>query len=132
MNYDKLRASTPINAQAARVTGGGEQYVSRKIVTTADSPNPIPTIPTPVQELDLTGIRFGRLTVMGRACGAANSKGAPWAVRCSCGTWSIRRTKAVKNPANADDRCEQCRHVAFLREASSARSAGKYRDGTAF
>lgn len=56
---------------------------------------------------DLTGRRFGRMTVIGL------SKERPklWACRCSCGLFEFRKAKAIKNPTNTWDCCEKCRKI---------------------
>jgi hypothetical protein len=76
---------------------------------------------------DMTGRRFGRMTVIGLASERAYGskvKGC-WVVRCACGHYESRRAKAIRNPANADDACVHCRHVAFLRRRETERALGR-------
>lgn len=51
---------------------------------------------------DLLGIKFGALLVVERIAGK-------WVVECICGAIEHRSTKAVLNPANKSDSCEDCR-----------------------
>lgn len=51
---------------------------------------------------DLLGVKFGVLTVVGRIAGK-------WVVECMCCAIEHRSTKAVLNPANKSDSCEDCR-----------------------
>lgn len=62
-------------------------------------------------ELDLTGIQYGAFTVKGLS---AEAKGR-WVVQCNCGTFSVRSAKAIRNPANCEDKCNRCRRYAYLR-----------------
>ena len=111
--FESLRGLRPINGLAARVASPGFQYTPDKKVQTADSPFPI-AIHRPRRlpgAQDLTGRRQGRLVVVG----LARDTRKRWVVRCDCGTFTLRTAKAIQNPANAEDRCEHCRHAAWLR-----------------
>lgn len=111
-------ARVPVDALAARVVARGFQYDPDVQVLTRDSPTPIPIreIPNAIRNnpsfTDLTGRVFGRFTVLGLARDFNKS----WVVRCTCGTYSTRRAKAVLNPENSQDRCTRCRHLAFLKK----------------
>jgi hypothetical protein len=54
---------------------------------------------------DLTGRLVGSLTVMGYAKHYPRS----WVVRCGCGRYTTRTSRALRNPANAEDTCDACR-----------------------
>ncbi|MGE0590903.1 MAG: hypothetical protein AB7G23_02985 [Vicinamibacterales bacterium] len=116
----------PVDATAARVVGPGEVYQSRKIGNGVDSDVPLPTRPIHASErgqkafVDLTGRRQGLLVVIGKS-----PLEGRWVARCACGMYTIRRSKALTNPANREiDRCERCRQVAFLRKDSTWRQIG--------
>lgn len=57
---------------------------------------------TPCPPPDLLGVRFGAFTVVNRIVGK-------WVVQCICGAIDHRTSKAVLNPANSFDACEDCR-----------------------
>lgn len=54
---------------------------------------------------DLTGRRVGALTVVGKLALVKKR----WAVRCNCGIYEARSSKAILNPNNAFDCCFRCR-----------------------
>jgi len=118
----------PVNKQSAIVTSQGECYTPNKKIQTSDSDTPLKTAPLPQKPgrnfLDLTGVRRGRLTVIGLSADQNNR----WVARCDCGTYTLRTARAIKNPANTQDRCEHCRHLAFLKREEFYRRTGKNRD----
>ncbi|WJT09232.1 hypothetical protein [Vibrio harveyi] len=119
------RNPAPVDRVAARVLRGGENYTPDKKIQTADQKTPIPTKKTPANAPQLTGIRFGRMTVLGFAIVQTGKKGGSWVVRCDCGTYTLRRTRAIRNPNNDQDRCEECRHLAHLKRTEAHRRTGK-------
>lgn len=114
----------PINRTAALVVSKGTHFHPNKKVQTADQKTPIRTRKVPLNIENLTGRRRGRFTVLGLAEGM---KGR-WVVRCDCGTYSLRRSKAINNPENDQDRCEECRHLAFLKREHNYRTTGRDAD----
>lgn len=121
-HWDKLAVSTPLNATAGRVTStsrglqpagprAAETYLVWK---TAPQTTAVPRLTE-----DLTGRQIGRLTVAGYLGNMGTDKGK-WLVRCSCGDFEVRNSKAVKNPANSADACKQCRHVEFLKRSNTS------------
>ena len=111
---DDLHARRPVDGNAASVFKGGAAFVPNKKIQTADSPYPIQTVNVPSDTTNLTGRRFGRMVVVGLS--PFNKKsGATWVVRCACGTYTRRTAKAIKNPKNDQDACEECRHLMYLR-----------------
>jgi hypothetical protein len=111
----------PINKTAALVLSSGVNYVSPKVIQNADRQTPIETRPLPKGVINLTGLVVGRLTVIGLS---KESKGC-WVVRCACGIFTLRRAKALKNARNHWDRCEECRHLAYLKRTEHWRRTGK-------
>lgn len=107
---DDIHARAPVDRVAVRVSGPGEHFEPRKCVLTNDSDLPLAARPAPANARDLTGLRFGRFVVIG----FSSDHRGHWVVRCDCGRYSTRRARAIKNRANSDDRCEHCRHLAFL------------------
>lgn len=118
-----------VDGKAARVVKPGFDYSPEKHITCADQAVPfkVRKIAKDMQAnpsfVDLTGVRFGRFVVYGLA---ANHQ-ARWACRCDCGRYALRSAKAIKNPSNDLDRCDHCRHLAFLKREEEWRQTG--RDG---
>lgn len=116
----------PINKTAALVIGRGEEYIIDKKIQTIESRIFLETRPIPISEkrqpevVDLTGFNYARFSVIGRY---AHGKG--WVVRCVCGTYCVRRAKAIKNPDNKQDRCEECRELAYSKRSEYRRTYGR-------
>lgn len=115
-----------VNKTTALAVSGGHHFKSIKKITTADQDFPIPTRKMSRDErlngrLDLTGIRFGRFTVIGI------SKNTPkvWVVRCSCGIYTERRMKAILNEKNGADCCEYCRELIESKRCADFRHYGR-------
>jgi len=66
---------------------------------------------TTQSETDLSGVKFGKFTVIGRYR-KTKRRGIIWVVRCECGHFESRFTRSVRNPHNFGDRCEACRAIA--------------------
>jgi hypothetical protein len=121
--FDKLLTSRPVNRAAARVLGGGVHYEPDKEIVQRHwtAPPPLKTIPPAARIdpkfVDLTGVSFGRFRVIGYLGVLSEAKKAKalWLVRCACGDYESRSAKSVQNPENHGDRCEKCRHLAFLK-----------------
>jgi len=73
---------------------------------------PIKNIPSHVN--DLTGIKKGRLTVIGLSASFSkdNGHGYRWVVRCSCGRYEIRRSRTILK-GNQNDMCNICKRTTF-------------------
>lgn len=118
MAFDDLFAMIPINRLAGAVTSeSSNRYESCKRVTATESETPMPLRRIDSQTRNsgnfdnLTGIKFGRLTVVGMHL---NLNGR-WVCRCTCGRYVVRRKKSILNPENSGDRCSLCQHLAFLK-----------------
>ena len=118
---DAVVSSAPINRTAARVTSKGFDYQPNKRVVCIEGDLPLPVRQLAPGEEDLRGKRVGRLTVIGRYAGGNGL----WVVRCDCSRYATRKTKALKNQNNYGDRCEQCRHISYLKRMDIWRSTGK-------
>ena len=122
-----IHARVPVDRLAARVVMfTGEHFEPNKKVCSdeRETPHEIAEI-TEAMRLNpnftnLTGIRFGRFTVIGLC-----KTGGMWCVRCDCGKYATRKKKAVMNKENVQDRCEHCRHLAFLQRDEYKRRTGK-------
>lgn len=120
-NMDPNRA--PVDATASRViqpSSIDDRFETKKSTSKAselywDTPKPH-SKPSHLEK-DLTGRQFGRFTVTGKLKG---EKGK-WQVRCACGNYSSRRSKAIHNPNNANDCCEVCRELLYLKRDEARR-----------
>jgi hypothetical protein len=119
--FDKLLASRPVNQAAARTMGRGVHYEPDKVIAQRHWSAPPPTIPAAQVKdpagtfVDLSGIKFGRFVVIGYLGKLNPKKAALWLVRCACGDYESRASKAIRNPENRGDRCCNCQHLAFLK-----------------
>lgn len=123
-DWDRILAAAPLNAEAARVTGESREPCGfRKPVTDIhlqDGPHALRPVPSPLppQFEDLTGRRFGHLVVRGLAAGLVKtSGGAPWAVRCDCGTYTVRRSVGLKTGRSTA--CTECTHAEQVRQGKA-------------
>ena len=119
---DRIITSRPVNRQAAMVTGRGVHWEPAKIKISPGqvrSDAPLPTRPWPKRALgqdNLTGRIVGRFTVVGLAADKVGGVGgACWVVRCTCGAYEHRRTKALRSPKNpARMMCTHCDYMAEM------------------
>lgn len=122
--FERIATSVPQDATAARVTSRGFQYTPDKQLPRSHRDTPPPMGPIPDLAPRLIGVKFGRFTVIGW-CATQGSKGN-WVVRCVCGAYETRTTRAVRNPKNATvDCCAQCRHVIWLRNHDTWKRTGQ-------
>jgi len=116
----------PINKTAALVIGRGEEYVPDKKIQTIESRVYLETMPVPKSEkgqhtfVDLTDFSYARLIVVGRY-----AHGSGWVARCVCGTYCVRQAKSIKNKKNTQDRCEECRQLAYAKRSHIHRTTGR-------
>ena len=111
------RHLSPVNRSAARVIARGEHWDPKKKIETADSPNPLLYAAPDAASHVTAGHCFGSLVVLGRATDPLLKKGkggSAYVCRCTCGYYTIRRAKAVLNPANDKDACDRCRQKQYL------------------
>lgn len=104
----------PVNITAANALKGGYTHDVR--LDPWDSVAPIPTGQPMPGTPDMLGIQFGRFRVVGHTGKKAPRRGTSmWVVRCSCGTYSVRKTTAIRNPSNSKDACGRCRHISQIK-----------------
>ena len=111
-----IHARKPIDKTAARVLGSGEHYepeVSK--ANMYDSDLPIVVLATPRGVDSLVGKRSGRLSVIGYHGARIKSNGEivthRWVMRCDCGRWTVRKSRAIKTPKTEEDCCDTCNHL---------------------
>ena len=128
--WDDVVVSDPVNSVASRVVSKGFQYsvVLNDHSTRCDSDTPIALSNCDRQEL--SGMRFGRLTVIGRAKHRRHASGgtkgkARWVCKCSCGAYVSRCAKAIKNPKNTLDACDACSKMMWARRSEFWRRTGR-------
>jgi hypothetical protein len=118
VDYDALAASSPVNAQAARDMSArdteGRDVEPDRLELWATKKDPAKYSAMYAKFRDLTGLVKGRLTVIGMVEGG-NTAGARWMVRCVCGRYETRRTKALR-PTNQNDRCTECDKLSRLQK----------------
>ena len=114
-----------INKTASIVTSKGVDFKPRKKVLVVESDNPLPISG---EDKELTGKRRGRLTVIGKAVGYGAGSNRRLVCRCDCGKYVIRKPKSIRNENNNQDRCEHCRHLAYLKRKEHFRRTGKDKD----
>src|ERR1700748_451152 len=98
--FNQLLTSRPVDRAAARVIGCGVEYEpDKKIVRLHWSAPPATIAVAPFKALnplfdDLTGLVVGRMKVIGYLGKIKKNKPALWLVRCNCGDYEARKSKA--------------------------------------
>lgn len=117
-DFSRIIASKPVNATTAKVVSRGIDWVPDKVKRAkqwqerTDAPLPTREFIGP-QDQDITGKRYGRLTVVGNSAERSrNDRGAAWVVRCTCGYYEIRRTKTLNEQAGRS--AQMCSHCDIL------------------
>ena len=118
-NYDKIIASSPVNAITARQMSGGVHFSPKghKANVFIDCPKIANAFPKSPSFVNLTGLTVDRLTVLGL------SESGSWVCRCVCGRFCLQKTKTIKSPrANGEPhRCEECDYTNWLRSGAKIR-----------
>lgn len=110
---DKIATALPVNSTAAMVVRVGVHFEPKMKPHTVVTTDIMPRVWTGSHKnYDLTGTKFGRFVVMGLSVETAKR----WVVRCQCGNYELRKSKAILNPANIDDRCHVCRATHYITE----------------
>lgn len=113
-NWDAILASEPINRMAALAAAVG--FSGDEETMLAKAKRDIEALEQGDPNFrNLVGLIKGRLTVVaygGRA--KRSTPGAQWIVRCKCGNYEVRRTRALREQ-NPNDRCEDCNQLQRLR-----------------
>lgn len=117
---DRLVTSRPVNRTAARAMGEGEHYEPNINYKRKHWKAPPVTQPVPRTVLDLRGIKFGHLTVVGLYSLTRWKGDKPrWLVRCVCGDYELRVSEEINDSLGRyEDRCVKCRHKLKLQGKS--------------
>ena len=132
MIIDRILASVPQTKKDAVALSGGIHYDHDVGTMGLHSELPLKTRPVRPCEagqntfVDLTGAKVGWLRVLGIYDGKTH-KMAKWVVRCVCGHYEVRTSKALKNPNNQNDKCYKCRNLEYLRKRDADIQSGKYK-----
>jgi len=128
--FDRIMTSTPVNRSAAlAVSGKGEHFEPKVKIACEHHDIPPKTVPVPTNIAeDLTGRKWGRMTVVGYLRSSTNNTGgAVWLARCACGAYETRRTKPIKN-ASPRDRCTKCNALRSIRRRQHFDAYGRWPD----
>lgn len=124
--WDAVLASAPLNATAGAVTSAGvhfEPEAEFKNLSWENCP-PLAALrrPYPFKFVDMTGRKFGRMTVVGYVGKINPKKKAIWACRCVCGRYEGRHAPAIA-AADPQAMCQACKYTAQLAKAASGNNA---------
>ena len=124
----KVGHELPVDGTAARVITRGESFEYRVQSWSQDSALPLPVRepPNTPSFVDLTGLRIGRLVVIGFSA----DRNARWVCRCDCGTYTLRKTPALRAGTAAP--CDQCYLMATSKAADHHRRTGQYKPVESF
>jgi hypothetical protein len=112
----------PVNAVAARVLSVGERHEYAATAIIYDSPFPMPTwIPDQPSFKNLTGLKVGRLTVIGYSSEFKRR----WVCRCACGMYCLRKSKGLTSTENPVLPCHQCYRLAVRKKSDFFKRTGK-------
>lgn len=123
----KIGHEKPVDATAALVVSRGEHFEYVQLGTELCTPLPPPTKAVGAEEEDFTGIKFGRLAVIGRHAGGK----IRWVCRCVCGNYCVRRPVAIRQAA-PDSACPQCYLMAVSKRHEYIRRTGKEKSTAEF
>lgn len=109
----------PIDSVAARVVSRGESFEYRGLSTEICSSDPLPMRTPSDGAENLSGVKFGRLTVLAPHLTLRKR----WVCKCLCGNYVVRRVSTIKG-APIDSACQQCYLMAVSKKNEFMRRAG--------
>lgn len=115
---DFIITGVPINKQAGEVVQSGEQHKfnrSRGLICT-QKPISFTTYKNP-KGFDCTGIRLGKIVVLGFRPKRGGQDRGRWVVKCDCGNYFTLKTKTIKN--KTVNECPDCRQLRILKNKYS-------------
>lgn len=110
--FEEIAKRTPINREALNVALGGTHFSfePRKLNPTRSDVPPAIITRQLADEEEFTGRVLGRLTVIGRSMDAwEKSKKVRWVVRCACGWYERRRSRALRDMTLDAQMCSNCK-----------------------
>jgi hypothetical protein len=108
MSIEKIINRKPVNKTTALVALAQTTELHQVDIIEAEwhRLSPFPLKKVPPATIDLTGLRVGRLTVVGLCDETRQGKKARWCVRCDCGSHERRTAKGMQSESS--DRCQAC------------------------
>lgn len=131
-DFEFTATHVPIDMTARKVVSKGinfdkNEFVSKhKFKYHSDLPliinNQLPKDPS---FIDFTGLKVGNLSVIGLVKNSYGIRGK-WLVKCNCGIYEVRTSKAIKNHLNNpqfdNDCCLECEEKIKLTRIAEAKS----------
>ncbi len=127
VDFDTIAPLMPFDKTASQVSARGVSFEWQPEPHVTHRGDPIPYRAPTADDLakpeyrNLTGAKIGRLTVLGVSAEPQSSNGQRWVVRCVCGSYELRRAKAIKKALDGgwtgDDppMCDCCMYTQKLR-----------------
>lgn len=137
-DFDFIATHQPLNAQAKNVISQGVHYEYKsKDKFHQNTPCDLKSNyeinlmeKNFVEFKNFSGIKYGDLTVIGlaRFNGSKGCTRSRWLVKCVCGIFEIRTSKAIKNHLENNfrepDCCKACGDLKVIRQRATALSVG--------
>lgn len=112
----------PVNRTASIVISAGQHHEYKATAIIYDSPYPMAICaPKNPNFVDMSGRRFGRITVIGY------SKDFPgkWVCRCACGVYCLRKGRALRSAEHPVLPCYQCYRLAVKKKSEYFKATGR-------
>lgn len=122
-NWDKLAThNRPVDRNTANAMKGGcgHDVTLKPVESRRHADVPFAMCEPPTSAPNFIGARRDRLTVIGwLADPGTRQNHARWVVRCDCGAYEARRSKAFRN-LHAPDACSRCMKLDWVKRAGSS------------
>jgi hypothetical protein len=131
-DFDRIASSAPLNTTASVVRDSpGEHWSPQPKDDRIHSDVPIPCARLPAGAADLTGLRTGRLVIIGYHS-RRKKNGRMWVVRCQCGAYEVRKASkltAERPPGAPELTCMDCEALRHAQQAQHAAVTGRWPSG---
>ena len=127
--WDIIRTSAPVDRKAALSMAKGEQaptLVKKQNFASMTCP-PLCAVPRDPSFKNLVGLECNGSRVVGLADKkrlGIKGEGARWVMRCVCGIYEIRTSKAIKSGVSRQFKCSSCDNVAEMRRGWAPQGGG--------
>jgi hypothetical protein len=131
MDWDAVAAAAPLDKAASVVRDGAGEHYDPEALGQPHWTTPPPTTKAPGHRADLTGVSVGRLRVVGYSHSHPKG-GSRWVVRCTCGDYELRTSKAIEEPGpngTHEPMCRKCGRMEYMKREAKAALAGVWDDG---